>query len=154
MKHLAQFNVGRFKHHKDDERLSGFMNNLDRINAVAERSEGFVWRLVGDSENAVNFEVAGDERLVVNLSIWENPKSLEKFVWQTVHKKIYNHKAKWFEHSNEANLVMWWVEPGYEPTLEEAMKKLEQLRENGPSEDAFGWAELPGVELFKSKQCA
>ncbi|MGH1349847.1 MAG: DUF3291 domain-containing protein [Methyloligellaceae bacterium] len=152
MKHLAEFNVARFKYQKDDERLSGFMNNLDRVNAIAERSEGFVWRMQDESGDATYIE--NDENVIVNLSVWESGESLEKFVWQTVHKKMYNRKDEWFEHSIEPNLVMWWVEPGTEPTLAEAVERLEHLRKNGPMDYAFGWAELPGVELFKSKQCA
>ena len=53
--HIAQLNIGRFRFATDDARMAGFMQNLDRVNALAERSEGFVWRLKDDSNNATAF---------------------------------------------------------------------------------------------------
>ena len=130
------------------------MDNLDRVNAVAMRSEGYVWHLQDESGSAVEIKGFDDPRIISNLSVWENAETLEKFVWQTVHKRVYNHKGDWFEHSNEPNLVMWWVDADHRPTLEEAIERLEYLRKHGPSEYAFGWSELESAELYKSKQCA
>jgi hypothetical protein len=40
---LAQLNVGIVKGPMDSPLMADFAANLDRINALAERSEGFVW---------------------------------------------------------------------------------------------------------------
>ncbi|MBO6548279.1 MAG: DUF3291 domain-containing protein [Rhizobiales bacterium] len=98
MRHLAQVNVARLKYPIDDPRIAGFVNNIDIVNSVADRSDGFIWRLQDDDNNALDvvFE-DGNPLLIVNMSVWESPAHLEKFVWQTVHKQIYKKKDEWFE---------------------------------------------------------
>ena len=43
--HLAQFNISRLKAPLDDPSLKEFVDFLDPVNAFAEQSPGFVWRL-------------------------------------------------------------------------------------------------------------
>jgi uncharacterized protein DUF3291 len=93
MGHIAQLNIGRFRYPTDDPRMAAFMTNLDRINALAERSEGFVWRLKDDSNNATDIRPPSDPTMAVNLSVWESVEALEHFVWTTVHKQFYNRKG-------------------------------------------------------------
>ena len=81
-------------HRRDDPRMAGFMDNLDRVNALAERSAGFVWRLKDESNNATALRPFDDPDMAVNLSVWESVEALERFVWATVHKRIYNRKAR------------------------------------------------------------
>ena len=50
--HLAQLNVGRARFATDDPRMGEFMGALDSVNALAERSPGFVWRLQSEAGNA------------------------------------------------------------------------------------------------------
>lgn len=152
--HLAQLNVATALDDLDSPRLAGFMGALDRINAVAEESPGFVWRLQSDSGNATDILTSDDPRFIVNLSIWETPADLEHFVWNTIHKRVYQKKSKWFEAPKRAYFVMWWVPAGHRPTTEEALARLADLDANGPSERAFGWESLPGVERWKAERCA
>jgi hypothetical protein len=151
--HLAQFNVGRFLYPTDDPRMAGFMDNLDRINAIAERSEGFVWRLKDESNNATAIRPLADPTMAVNLSVWRSAAALEKFVWNTVHARIYNSKASWFERMATPHFVMWEVPAGYIPSLEEAAQRLDHLTRNGDSDFAFGWSHLPHIKLWMSKKC-
>jgi len=141
--HLAQLNVARAVDDLGSARLADFMAAIDRVNAVAERSPGFVWRLVGDGNDATDVAVTTDARVIVNLSVWETAEDLEHFVWNTVHKRVYAKKAKWFEPPAEPHFVMWWVPAGHRPTPADAMVRLEQLRGEGPSEHAFGWERKP-----------
>jgi hypothetical protein len=92
--HIAQLNIGRFRYPTDDPRLRGF--NLDRVNAIADRSEGFVWRLKDDSNNATAIRPASDPTMAVNLSVWKSAEALEQFVWATVNKQFYNRRGEWF----------------------------------------------------------
>ena len=95
--HLAQLNVGHIRYATDDPRMAEFMGALDAVNALAERSPGFVWRLKDDaSNNATNILVSDDPHFLVNMSVWETPEQLEHFVWNTVHKRIYQKKGNWF----------------------------------------------------------
>ena len=151
--HLAQLNIGRFRHPTDDPRMAGFMDNLDRINAIAERSEGFVWRLKDDSNNATALRLFASSDVAVNLSVWESAEALEKFVWNTVHARIYNGKGAWFEKMATPHFVMWGVPAGHIPGLEEAKSRLEHFTEFGDTDHAFGWGRLPHVKLWMSRKC-
>jgi hypothetical protein len=152
--HLAQLNVARALDELDSPRLSGFMAALDRVNAVAERSPGFVWRLKSDAGNATDIKVSDDARFIVNMSVWETASHLEQFVWNTVHARVYDKKASWFEAPATPHFVMWFVAAGHEPTVEEAMARLQHLTAHGPSAHAFGWESLADVKLWMSKRCA
>lgn len=152
--HLAQLNVATALDDLDSERLADFVAALDGVNALAERSPGFVWRLKDDSGNATGIQATDNPRLIVNLSVWETAEQLEHFVWNTVHKRVYAKRAKWFEGPRQAHLVMWWVPAAHVPSVEEAFARLEHLREHGSSDRAFGWEALPNVQLWKGQRCA
>ncbi|MEL6317535.1 MAG: DUF3291 domain-containing protein [Pseudomonadota bacterium] len=154
--HLAQLNVGRLAADKDDPSLAEFMDNLDRVNGLAERSEGFVWRYVGDSGCAAEDAPYDpeDPRVIVNLSVWESVEALERFVWMTLHKRFYAKRGAWFTPMKSPHFVMWPVAKGAVPTLEEAKARLEELRAHGPSARAFGWETAPGARLWREARCA
>jgi len=152
--HLAELNIGKFKYPTTDVRMAGFMDNLDRVNALADRAEGFIWRLKSDgSNNATDFRY-GDNDFAVNMSVWKDAQSLENYVFKTVHVKFYKSRADWFEKMEKPHMVFWYVPEGHIPSLSEAIDKLEHLQKNGPSELAFGWAEVMDVERMRSLRCA
>lgn len=151
--HLAQLNVATPRFALDDPRMAGFMDNLDRINALAERSPGFVWRLIGDGNDATDLRYGGDPDTIYNLSVWRSAEDLEHFVWNTVHAKFYNRKAEWFPDLGVPHFVMWPVEEGHAPTLDEALEKLECLRAQGSTPEAFGWDGLPHLTRWLEKRC-
>jgi hypothetical protein len=153
-RHLAQLNIGRFRYPTDDPRMADFMNNLDLVNALAERSKGFVWRLKDDSNNATAIRPFDDTNMAVNMSVWESVEALERFVWQTVHKRFYGRRPEWFDKMEGPHLVMWWIPVGHEPTMAEAKERLAQLAARGPSDYAFGWESVPAAQLWKTAQCA
>ena len=136
---LAELNVGYALYPLDDPRMAGFMDNLDALNALAERSSGYIWRMKSDSGNATDLAVPGDEAMISNMSVWENVESLGDYVFNTIHAKFYEKRPAWFENMTRHHFVMWWVEDGHIPTLEEAMQKLAHLQEHGSTDDAFGW---------------
>jgi hypothetical protein len=152
-RHLAELNLARLRYPIEVERVADFVNNLERVNAVAERSEGFVWRLKDESGNAIGIQAFDDPMLIVNMSVWESVEKLEQFVWQTVHKRIYGRKGEWFGPMGTPHFVMWWIPAGHIPTLVEARERLELLTAKGPSEDAFGWESVPAAQLWKTARC-
>jgi hypothetical protein len=151
--HIAQLNIGRFRYPTDDPRMAPFMANLDRMNALAERSEGFVWRLKDESNNATAIRPANDPTMAVNLSVWESVEALERFVWATAHKQFYNRKGDWFEKLSTPHFVMWPIPAGRVPGLAEAMQRLEHLKSRGDSDFAFGWSHLAHIKLWMSRKC-
>ena len=155
VQHVAQLNIGRFRHETDDPRMADFMNNLERINALAERSPGFVWRYTDATGNATDTRpYDGDPRMAVNLSVWESVEALEKFVWQTVHTRVYARKHEWFEKLDGAYFVLWHVPAGHRPSVAEAIARLDHLKTHGPSEHAFGWQDVESAKLWRSARCA
>jgi hypothetical protein len=152
-RHLAQLNIARLLHPLDDPRIADFVANLDRVNAVAERMPGFVWRLKDESGNATGIQAFDDPLIIANLTVWESAQALEHFVWQTIHRRIYSRKDEWFAPMGTPHLVMWWVAPGHLPTLAEAKARLDRLTAEGPTPDAFGWESLTAVQLWKTVRC-
>jgi len=155
MRHLAQINIGRARGGPYDPGMADFYANLARVNALAERMPGFVWRLkdeTGDSAMALHWP--GDPTMNVNMSVWESAEALGKFVFQTVHRSIYARKHEFFETPKENTVALWWVTAGHIPTLEQAKKRLEHLNAFGPSDFAFGWADLPSAMAFLERKCA
>jgi Domain of unknown function (DUF3291) len=152
-RNLAQLNIGRLRYSTDDPRMADFMNNLDLVNGLAERAKGFVWRLKDDSGNATNIRPYDDLQMAVNLPVWESVEALERFVWQTIHKRFYGRRPDWFEQMDTPHFVMWWVPAGHQPTISEAKARLEYLTTHGPSEHAFGWESVPGAQLWKTARC-
>jgi len=134
---------------REDPAMAGFIDNLDRINGVAERSKGFIWRLQDETGNATELDTPWSDSFIVNMSVWESAQTLEHFVWNTVHKKIYERKNEWFDAMKSHHFVMWWIEEGYQPTLLEAKERLEYLDKHGNSDHAFNWAHLPHVKLWQ-----
>jgi len=139
---LAELNVGRLLAEPGDRRVAEFMANLDRVNGLGKRMPGFVWMMEGSGEPGTGnteAKIDGDPRYVSNLTVWEDAASPERFVWGTIHKQFFERRAEWFEVLGEMHFVMWWVEPGHRPTLDEALGRLEMRRQHGDSAEAFGW---------------
>ena len=134
---LAQLNIGVIKGPIDSPVMAEFVANLDRINALAERTPGFVWRLQTEEGNATAIRPYEDERVAVNMSVWRDVESLNKYVYSSEHVQIMRRRREWFEKMDEAFLVLWWVPRGHRPTIEEAKAKLEILRAKGPTAEAF-----------------
>ena len=151
---LAQLNIGRVRYPVDDPRMADFMNNLALVNGLAERSEGFVWRLKDDTGNAMSIHAFDDPRMNLNMSVWESIETLERFVWQTVHKRIYGRKQEWFERIEGPHLVMWWIPQGHIPTIPEAVERLNHLKQHGSSDYAFTWDHVASAKLWKAARCA
>jgi hypothetical protein len=152
--HLAEMNVGRLLYPKDDLRLADFMNNLELVNGLAERAPGFIWRYTDESGNATDTVAFEDPQVIVNLSVWENAAALEAFVFKTVHHKFYGRRQDWFDHAFGPALVLWEIEEGRLPTLEDALARYRRYAAEGPSPAAFGWAEAKGAGLWKTGRCA
>ncbi|MDM7861261.1 DUF3291 domain-containing protein [Alteromonas sp. ASW11-36] len=117
--------------------MADFVNNLDPINAIAERSPGFIWRLQDESGDATCIEVEDAPDIIVNMSVWENLDVLKNFMFKTDHIDFLKRKKEWFVSMGEDSYVLWYVPEGHIPTLAEAMEKLEYLRRNGESPQAF-----------------
>ena len=134
--HLAQLNIAKMKYPIDAPEMSDFVDNLDNINALADESSGFIWRLQTEAGDATAIDFFGSDFLV-NMSVWEDIESLHSYVYRTAHNEILARRKEWFERLLESYSVLWWIPAGSIPTLEEAGTRLESLKSRGSSRQAF-----------------
>jgi len=134
---IAQLNVARALAPLDSPQLAPFMARLGEINALAERSPGFRWRLQGESGDATEVRVWADPLVIVNLTVWETIDDLHAFTYRSDHKTVFARRFDWFERLDRPSTVLWWQPAGQIPTLDEALRRLELLDADGPGPEAF-----------------
>ena len=135
--HLAQINIGRMKGPLDGPVMAGFMARLDDLNALANRSPGFVWRLQGEAGNNTYLRPYVDERIIVNMSVWETIDHLRAYVYATPHAELLKQRRDWFEKPEGVILALWWIPAGHVPSIDEAKERLASLEQHGPTQFAF-----------------
>jgi hypothetical protein len=136
--HLAQINVGRMLGPRGDPVVQGFYDELDRVNALADGSPGFVWRLVGEAgANATDIQPTADPLLLMNMSVWTDAESLFDFVYRTAHTPVMAQRRNWFEKFDGAFMALWWMPAGTIPTINDGLSRLWHLDRFGPTPHAF-----------------
>src|SRR6266508_360181 len=135
--HIAQVNIGRMKAALEDPVMAGFVARLEEINALADNSPGFVWRLQTSEGNATYLRPYDDERILVNMSVWATIEALRDYVYRTAHAELLQQRQKWFDKFTGIYVALWWVPAGHIPSVEEAKKRLAYLDEHGPTQFAF-----------------
>src|SRR5690242_6198380 len=132
--HIAQVNIGRVRAPLEDPLMAGFTSRLDEVNVLADRSPGFVWRLQTSAGNATYFRPFDDDRVLMNMSVWESVEALKNYVYGTVHAQLLRQRHEWFEKFAGVYLALWWVPAGHKPGIDEAKKRLANLEAHGPTE--------------------
>jgi hypothetical protein len=139
--HLAQVNVGRILAPLDDPSMAGFVNRLADLNALADRSPGFVWRLQTDEGNATSYRpYDNDDMILMNMSVWESLDYLREYVFRADHAAVMRQRKQWFSKFEGPYLALWWIPAGHIPTVAEATERLDYLRTHGESEYVFSFA--------------
>lgn len=139
---LAQINIARSLAALDSPIMADFVALLNEINALAESSSGFVWRLKDDNNNATDIKAFDDDLIIVNMSVWESVEALKDFAYQSAHTPVMRRRNEWFEQFPTAYLALWWVPIGHVPTVEEAKERLRSLDEKGNTAFAFKFRNL------------
>lgn len=137
---IAQVNIARLRAPLDDPLLAGFVARLADINALADASPGFVWRLQTDAGDATSLRPYDDDRILFNLSVWASAEDLREFVYRSAHAGVMRQRKSWFERFDGMYYALWWIPAGHIPTIAEAKERLEHLRTNGESAHAFTFA--------------
>ena len=135
--HLAQVNIAIAKYSYEDPRFAGFVDNLDRIYAMAESTPGFIWRHVSVNNDAEAKAVFSEPELIFNMSLWDSKEALSDFVYKSDHVNILRQRAEWFVPQNRPIMALWWQQAGTIPAILEARHRLDLLAQSGPTEDAF-----------------
>lgn len=146
--HLAQINVSELKAPLDSPQLADFVAALEPVNALADAAPGFVWRLQTDDGNATSLRVFGDDRIIINMSVWASVEALHTFAYRGDHAGVLARRREWFEKLQEAAVALWWLPAGQLPSIEDAKYRLDHLRRHGPTPEAFTFRQRydpPGV---------
>jgi hypothetical protein len=150
---LAQLNIGLPIAPLDGPELAGFVAELEPVNALADAAPGFVWRLQTEDGDATAVRGFGDDRLIVNMSVWTSLEALAAFVYTGHHREVLARRRQWFERMREAFQVLWWVPDGIRPTIADAEQRLDHLRTHGPTPYAFTFRTpfpAPGTESVRT----
>ncbi|MDH3759638.1 MAG: DUF3291 domain-containing protein [Gammaproteobacteria bacterium] len=139
--HLAQLNIARLKYGFDDPELADFVARLGDVNALADESPGFIWRLQTEAGDATAIDYFGPDYLV-NMSVWQDVDSLRNYAFRSAHKEVLARRNEWFERMQDAYAVLWWIPAGTIPTIEQAGERLDSLRDNGPNPCAFTFKQI------------
>ena len=150
-RHLAQFNIARIRYPLDDPRMAEFVENVDRVNKLAEQIDGFVWRLHDASGHAMNMPVYDDPRILPNSGLAKCRGAGALRLADAASALLWPPR-EWFEPI-ETPLVLWWIPDGHRPDLAEGVARLDHLKAHGPSDHAFGWEGIPAAHLWKTARC-
>jgi hypothetical protein len=135
--HLAQLNIGRIRAPMADSLMAGFVAELEPVNALADSSPGFVWRLKTEEGDATAIRPYDDDKILINMSVWETVEALKTFVYRTHHADVMRQREQWFERLDTYYVALWWIPVDTIPTISEAKLRLDHLRQHGESSYAF-----------------
>ena len=135
MPHLAQINIATLRHPLDHPETAEFTEGLAAVNAVADVSPGFVWRLQDDLGDATNIQVGDDPLTIVNLSVWEGVEPFRDFAFSGIHRDFLRRRVQWFHPGSKA--ATWWITPGTIPTVEEGLARIDFITRFGSTPYAF-----------------
>ena len=135
--HLAQAKIARMRASLEDPIMKGFVSQLENINALADESLGFVWRLQTEEGDATAIRAFDDARIIFNMSVWESVEALHQYVYRSQHAGPLRDRKQWFKPMDVPILVLWWIPAGHIPTVDEAKERFEMLRKLGPTPEAF-----------------
>lgn len=139
--HLAQINIARALGPMDSPVMAGFVAQLDEVNALADVSPGFVWRLQGEGNDATDIMAFDDPQIIMNMSVWESIEDLRNYTYGMMHSAVARDRRNWFEPMDGPHLALWWVPAGHIPTPAEGRQKIEHLVEHGSTPDVFTFLE-------------
>ncbi|HJQ15217.1 MAG TPA: DUF3291 domain-containing protein [Anaerolineales bacterium] len=152
--HIAQINIARMLAPVDDPVMADFVAQLPPINALAEESPGFLWRLQSEGGDATSIKAYDEDMIIINLTVWESVEALREYVYKSAHSAVMRDRRRWFEKFDGPYYALWWIPAGHLPTPQEGKEQLEYLRKHGDSVYAFSFKNVfaaPGVEVGSSR---
>lgn len=135
--HLAHSNIARMRAPLEDPIMAGFVERLEPLNALADQSPGFVWRMQDEEGDATAIRVFEDELILFNMSVWESIEALEEYAYRSAHVEAVRARGNWFEPMRRPTMILWWIPAGHIPSVEEARERFSMLWEHGPTSEAF-----------------
>ena len=140
--YIAQINIARMLAPIEDPVMADSVAQLVPVNALADESPGFIWRLQSESGDATAIRVYDDDMVIINLTAWENIEALREYVYKGAHHAVLRDRNRWFEKFEGPFYALWWIPAGHLPTAEEGKRHLDYLREHGDAAYAFSFKKL------------
>ncbi len=134
--HVAQLNIATLRAPIDHADTLEFHEALAPVNALAESTAGFVWRLQSDEGDATSIVVSADPNTIINLTVWESMDALHGFAYRSLHRDFLRRKHEWFADTARRSAV-WHVRSGTVPTVDDALSRLRFIDAFGESPFAF-----------------
>ena len=132
---LAQINIAQMKAPLHHPSMKSFVDLIPETYTLAENSPGFVWRLP-DEPIEPNIRLFSDTTLV-NMSVWQDVEALMNYVYKSAHSAVMRDRKQWFDKMDGVHQVLWWIEAGQFPTIQEVKNRLDHLISKGESATAF-----------------
>jgi hypothetical protein len=139
--HLVHANVARMRAPLDDPLMAGFVARIEEIDALAQKSPGFVAQSTPADEGAVY-----RDDVLLNMSIWGSVESLYEFTYSGRHAQALARRAEWFEQRDGPAYVLYWASVGHIPTEKEIKERFDHLRRHGATPRAFTFEHRFSVE--------
>ena len=136
---IAQMNWGKLRFSLEDIRMAEFTKSLVKVYQLAESHPGFIWR-IPDNQSELQLADLGFDKLISStVSVWDNLGSLKDYTYNSIHGVYLKRSSEWFKIIDGPQLVIWDVKKNNQPTFKEAFERLDYLKNNGPSDFAYGW---------------
>lgn len=152
--HLAEVNIAKRLAPMDDPIMQDFVNNVDKMNAIADAAEGFIWRMK-DEDKELGAKIFQDDELLINMSVWKDLESLFNYTYKSRHIEVFKRKKEWFSKMKMMHMAFWYVPEGYEPTFQDAKDRLDYLNMYGDTPYAFSFKSKFSTEdalIYKPKE--
>jgi len=137
--YIAQINIAHMRAPLTDPIMEDFVAQLAPINALADQSPGFIWRLQSEDGDATSIKVYDDDMIIINLTVWESLDALREYVYKSAHQGVLRDRKRWFEKFDGPYYALWWIPAGQFPSTEEGKERLDNLREHGETVHAFSF---------------
>ena len=126
-----------------------FFSQLPKVFAVARADAGLLWhnhgartpdgRYLGmDDILAHRSERTQDNFHILTMAGWRDVQAMHRFAYRdALHRAGMNTLRDWVDRSEGATMVLWWATKGTRVTLTDGWDRLQRLRTDGPTQDAF-----------------
>ena len=135
--HVAQVNIVIPREPIDSPALAGFVALLEPVDALADAAPGFVWRLQDEGGDATAINAFDDDRILVNMSVWETVEALWNFTYSGEHLTVMRRRREWMIRPKSTYMAPLVDPRRPPPDHRRGRGPRRPATERGPSPEAF-----------------
>ncbi|WP_299607754.1 DUF3291 domain-containing protein [uncultured Tateyamaria sp.] len=126
-----------------------FFDQLPHVFARAKADDGMYWHnhgarlpdgTYGEMSDllALQTDRTEDNFHILTMAAWQDVRAMHRFAYRDeLHREGMKTLRGWVDRTQGPTMVMWWATKGTRVALEDGWNRLHQLREDGPSVEAF-----------------